>query len=170
MTEKNRMSAEEGRRALAADMDWHQWEEKFDGMLREGGWDWWSDRVIPAQPIRRLLYGKGVDKATVEQIVNMVQSIGRIPGLPDRVIAKEFAAWVDVPEELRKLIGAGPLKWAAPPLVVMGFVELKTGSGKTTPEQEGWLRMAALCPGMFSFVGRPEESPWIRRVLGVSAR
>lgn len=164
--EPNRMSVEEAR-ALSelSNIDWRAWEEKFNGVLREYGWRWWQDRVVPAQPIRRLLYAHRVPKPVVEQIVGMVQRMGRRKGFPDRLIAKEFGSWAEVPEELRKLIGEGPLQWATPPFVLVGFVELKSGSATTTEGQDEWLRVGRACPGMFALEARPEQLPYLRKVL-----
>lgn len=164
--EKNRMTVEEVRRLAAyEEMPWQEWERKFDGLLREGGWEWWRDRVVPAAPIRHLLYAHRVPKPVVEQVVGMVQRMGRKEGLPDRLIRKEFSNYLDASPELRDLVGPG-VATRTPPVTVFGFVELKTGGATTTGAQDEWLEAAKLCPGMFSLVAHPLEIPYLRRVLG----
>lgn len=175
------MSVEEAR-ALAEleGMDWRAWEQRFDGLLREHSWDFWADRVIPAGPIRRLLYAHRVPKPVVEQLIGMVQRIGRKEGLPDRLIRKEFTDYrpgtpggpsAELSELMNKGQAFAVLPWleegqSRTAYTVFGFIELKSGKATTTPAQDEWLQAAKMCPGAFSLVAYPEQLEYLRKVLG----
>lgn len=158
------MSADAYLAQARGEMSWREWEKTFDGILREGGWSWWADRVVPASRIRSLLYHYGVPKRVVDRVVGMIQSLGRIPGLPDRVVVKKIDSVMLLSVELDALTG-NTLSRHSFPLSTIGFIELKTGKAKPTKEQAWWLRIVAMCPGCFAAVGRPEHIDYWRKVL-----
>jgi hypothetical protein len=147
--EANRMSVDEAR-ALdkASKMGWQQWEKKVDGALRVNGWYWWRDRVLPKR------FGEEA------------QRVGRKAGLPDRLVAKTFFHVYELPLPLRSLLGPVVLKSPGEGFCVVGFIECKTGSARLTGEQERWLEIAHLTPGMFGYVARPERYDELVALLG----
>lgn len=192
--EPNRMSVEEAR-ALQQEieMGWQEWEKKFDMLLREGGWDFWRDRVIPLADIRKKLFGLGIPPRMVHGFIKWLegylQRVGRKGGMPDRLIAKKIMPMSKISLELLELtggigtvgiganwptpkgeamfLGRDTRKGAVVGSTVIGLVELKTGRATTTEAQERWLELANSCPGAFGAVGRPHETPYWRRVLRV---
>lgn len=162
MGERNRASGAEVMHEYRASMSWRTWETTFDGILREGGWEWWRDRVINAAAIRKILSPYPVPAPVVSRLIGQIQSIGRIPGLPDRTIARTFQQRDRIKPHLYHLLHEEPLHR---PITVFGFIELKTGKARVTKEQQQWLDLANNCPGMFGLVARPEEIPYLRRVL-----
>lgn len=164
MTSKNRMSAAEAMGLARGNMGWREWEQAFNGLLREGRWDWWQDRVVPVGQLRALLRRYRVPKPVIETAIAFIQSAMRKPGFPDRVIAKQFTRGLDLPPELDHLVGPR-VRFSKYPFTVMGYIELKTGKAKPTKEQRRWLELASSCPGCFSMVARPEHMPYLRKVL-----
>jgi len=55
-----------------------------------------------------------------------------------------------------------------PPRVV--FAELKSGTGKPTPKQVEWLGLLSACPGVETFLWRPDDLDDIARVLSPGYR
>lgn len=159
------MSHQEAMTLMRSKMGWREWEQQFDGLLREGGWEWWADRVIPVGPIRGMMQRFGLSKRTIDSVIAYIQSVNRKPGLPDRVVAKTFQRWQDVPIELATIVQWPEMFSWPSPFTFMGFVELKTGKAKPTKEQRRWLNLAHNCPGCFSLVARPEQLPYLRKVL-----
>ncbi len=150
------MSVKEARELDARlKMNWSEWEKKVDGLLRANGWRSWRDRVIPNVLL----------KEVPQHVRGQFQRYNRQAGLPDRLIAKEFPDLREVPPELYKLVGTG-LAGSEFPVSLFGFVECKTGSGKVTAEQEAWLGLARMCPGMFGLVVYPADAGYLVQVLG----
>lgn len=161
--EPNRVSIREYQElASAAAKGWLEWERDVDGILKVNGWrDVWRDRVIP----RSVLKGLGLTRRQEDDLIALLQKIGRQRGLPDRLAGKEFRLVADVPAPLLKLAGSLP---AAQPggFAITGFIECKTGRATTTPKQERWLRIARRTPGMFGVVARPTRRDWLVDLLG----
>lgn len=184
--EANRMSIEEARHyEKLAGMGWHEWELEFNGLLKEGGWWWFQDRVIPTQEIRKKLFALGASPAVIHPFMKWLdrwlQSVGRKAGLPDRLIAKRFSPADEISRELYQLSGRGIYiymneehhYYAAQDLgtgavvgyTILGLIELKTGQATTTEKQQKWLDLAQDCPGAFGAVARPHEKPYWQKVL-----
>lgn len=174
------MSREEVRRQHAMEtVSWSEWEKRVDGLLRTNGWEFWQDRVVGPGPLLKA----GVPRAMLGKILKVVNSYGRKAGLPDRVVRKRFARPGEVPLPLAEAITGheGPdVPYAyvgnpdvldrdsvrQTPFVVVGFIEMKTGSGRTTEAQEAWLQAAAMCPGMFAVRARPHNYDRLADLLG----
>lgn len=158
----NRVSAKEARRlAEAGQLSWSQWEKRVDMILRTNGWEWWSDRVIPRSAVSNL----GLAKPQVDRLMRVLQSVGRKRGLTDRLIRKVFAGgYEEIPPPLRQRLGLLPLYRGE--VGVVGVVEMKTGGAETTDEQDAWLEIAELCPGMFGYVAHPSRQDELVAILG----
>ena len=164
--EANRVTREEARRLDAeSKMGWREWEKDVHGILRQNGWRFWHDRVFPSA----LLRSWGLDPGQIQRI----NSMRRKKGLPDNLVAKEFDSprWVGG-SLLRAAYGdlLSRVVWAEAErigrLSIFGFVECKAGGAKTTPEQDGWLEIARMCPGVFAFSVYPSQRDWLVEILG----
>ena len=142
--EANRVTREEARRLDAnAKMGWKQWEQKVDHALRLNKWTVWKDRVLP------------------KRFGDAAQYVGRKRGLPDRLVGKRFADPSEIPVALKVYPAS-----LAGPISVVGFVEAKTGRATTTPDQDRWLELANLCPGMFAVTVYPADYDYLVEILG----
>lgn len=124
-------------------MGWREWEKKIDHALKLNGWTVWKDRVLP------------------KRFGDAAQYVGRKRGLPDRLVGKVFADPSEIPAALKVY----PTRLGGP-ISVVGFIEAKTGRATTTPDQDRWLGLANLCPGMFSVVVYPQDYDRLIEMLG----
>lgn len=163
----NRVSVEEARRLDAeSKMGWREWEKDVDGILRANRWGpVFVDRVLPSA----LLRSWGLNDAQIKRL----NSARRRRGLPDKLVSKAFDSprWVGY-SLLRAAYGdfLARVMWAEAAQIgrvsVVGFIECKTGGATTTKEQDEWLRVARLCPGVFAFEARPTHRDWLVEILG----
>lgn len=147
-------------------LDWSNWEQKADQVLRVNGWDFDADRVLGAGPLLRV----GVPRHAVGAVIKLVNSYYRPAGRPDR------RAWPKVPfgvghhpsPALARLLGKNET-WAMGKGVeydVLLFVEYKSGGGTTDAAQEAWLARANRVPGCAGYVAHPSRFDEFVEVCG----
>lgn len=75
---------------------------------------------------------------------------------------RRWLVWHDN-DSRRNAAGLPDLLLLRPPRLV--FVELKAARGRISPQQKSWLESLGQCPGIETFVWRPEDWPEIERIL-----
>lgn len=172
--EKNRVSRDEARRLDEGDrMDWRTWERRAEMVWKVNGWSIYRERVIPT----KALTGLGLPRPALARLISVVNKVNRRKGWADLYVAKNFRPGDVIPEKLYEQAGPGTILLrpripsdtrpvARCAVAIHGMVECKTGAAEETEEQDEWMELARLCPGMFAYTARPSRQDEMVELAG----